>query len=129
MGYNYKAVGQGLTVKNTWPESDLEMMEKTVHEYIGNEPFHAYYMTVSGHMLYTFSGNSMASKNREYVKTSLFRICQSLPSYSNRIRPSFGISVKGARKGWCSKYINSFKSDHYPYGLEHDALEELADIQ
>ncbi len=128
MGYNYKAVGQGLTVKNTWPESDLEMMEKTVHEYIGNEPFHAYYMTVSGHMLYTFSGNSMASKNREYVKD--------LP-YSESVKAYLATQIELDRAleyllkelekaGVAENTLIALSPDHYPYGLEHDALEELA---
>ncbi|HEY8348465.1 MAG TPA: sulfatase-like hydrolase/transferase, partial [Clostridia bacterium] len=67
MGYDYKGVGNGLEVRKTWPESDLEMIEATVGEYINSQPFHAYYMTVSGHMNYNFYGNQMASKNRKYV--------------------------------------------------------------
>jgi lipoteichoic acid synthase len=68
MGYDYKGVGNGLNVKKTWPESDLEMIEVTAGEYIGDKPFHAYYMTVSGHMNYSFGGNQMARKNREFVE-------------------------------------------------------------
>ena len=69
MGYDYKGVGNGLDMTKTWPESDVEMMEKTIPEYINDSPFHIYYMTVSGHMEYNFSGNYMASKNKDYVKT------------------------------------------------------------
>ena len=68
MGYDYKGVGNGLKVKETWPESDLEMMEVTIPEYIDNEPFHAYYMTVSGHLQYSFTGNYIAHKNKNLVK-------------------------------------------------------------
>jgi len=38
MGYDYKAVGHGLKMKRVWPESDLEMLEKTIPEYINNQP-------------------------------------------------------------------------------------------
>lgn len=68
MGYEYKALGNGLDVNPTWPESDLEMMELSINDYIDKEPFHAYYMTVSGHLLYTFDGNMMAYKHRNKVK-------------------------------------------------------------
>lgn len=128
MGYDYKAVGNGLTVKNTWPESDLEMMEKTVHEYIGNEPFHAYYMTVSGHMLYDFNGNSMSRKNREYVKD--------LP-YSDSAQAYLAAQIELDRAmeyllnelekaGVAENTLIALSPDHYPYGLDHEAIEELA---
>ena len=36
---------------DVWPESDIEMIEKTYTDYIDSDkPFMAYYMTVSGHM-------------------------------------------------------------------------------
>lgn len=128
MGYDYKAVGHGLTVKNTWPESDLEMMEKTVHEYIGNEPFHAYYMTVSGHMLYSFTGNSMANKNKQYVKD--------LP-YSEPAKAYLATQIELDRAleyllnelekaGLAENTLIALSPDHYPYGLEHAEIEELA---
>lgn len=51
MGYDsYLAVGTGLEDRmNTklWPNSDYEMIDVTVDDYINNEKFLAYYMTVS----------------------------------------------------------------------------------
>ena len=51
MGYNsYLAVGTGLEDRmNTskWPNSDYEMINSTVEDYINNDKFLAYYMTVS----------------------------------------------------------------------------------
>ncbi len=44
MGYDYYGVGKGLDVKTSWPESDLEMMEKTIPQALaGPKPFHNYY--------------------------------------------------------------------------------------
>ncbi len=128
MGYEYKALGNGLDVKKTWPESDLEMMEKTIPEYINNQPFHTYYMTVSGHMLYNFSGNSMAAKNKSYV--------ENLP-YSEAVRAYLACQIELDRAmeylleqlelaGIADKTLIALSADHYPYGLEHDELEELA---
>ena len=67
MGYDsYLAVGTGLEQRmNTklWPNSDYEMINVTVDDYINNEKFLAYYMTVCGHLNYTTMGNCMASRN------------------------------------------------------------------
>ncbi|MGL4800159.1 MAG: LTA synthase family protein [Cellulosilyticaceae bacterium] len=128
MGYDYKGLGSGLEVKKTWPESDLEMMEKTIEEYVGAEPFHAYYMTVSGHMNYTFTGNSMSYKNRDLVKD--------LP-YSEAGKAYIACQIELDRaleyllqsleeKGVLDKTLIALSADHYPYGLEQDEIEELA---
>ena len=62
MGYTFKAADSGLDVKIDWPSSDLEMMEASVDDYINSgEPFHAYYMTFSGHYQYNWD-NAMSAK-------------------------------------------------------------------
>lgn len=89
-GYdNYKGVGNGLAYENyqgvglMWPQSDAFMEENTFKEYANNEPFHVYYMTVSGHLEYNFGGNAMSAKNRDRVenlkyseKTKAYIACQ-----------------------------------------------------
>lgn len=128
MGYDYKGLGNGLKVTKTWPESDLEMMEKTVSEYINHQPFHAYYMTVSGHLRYTFSGNNMAARNKEVVKD--------LP-YSENARAYIATQVEFERAmeyllkaleeaGIADKTLIAISADHYPYGLEKEEIDELA---
>ena len=48
MGYDYMGLGNGLEVTETWPESDLEMMDLTIPQALsGERPFHIYYMTFS----------------------------------------------------------------------------------
>jgi lipoteichoic acid synthase len=128
MGYQFKAVGNGLEIKETWPESDLEMMEVTIPEFIDDESFHTYYMTVSGHMNYTFSGNNMADKNKEAVKD--------LP-YSSDAKAYIACNVELDKaleklitsleeKGIADKTVIALSADHYPYGLEKDKIDELA---
>lgn len=127
MGYDYKGLGNGLDVEETWPESDLEMMEKSVHEYIDEEPFHAYYMTVSGHMLYTFTGNYIAWKNRDLVSD--------LP-YSDQAKAYIATHIELDRalkyildqleeKGIADRTLIALSSDHYPYGLDDETINEL----
>lgn len=127
MGYDYKGLGNGLEVEHTWPESDLEMMEKTIPDYIDHEKFHAYYMTVSGHLIYDFKNNQMAKKNRHLV--------QGL-SYSNNVKAYLAGQIELDRalehllksleaKGKADKTLIAISSDHYPYGLTLDEQEEL----
>ena len=68
MGHTFKAADSGLAMKIDWPSSDLEMMEASIDDYINSgEPFHAYYMTFSGHYQYNWD-NAMSAKNRDAVK-------------------------------------------------------------
>lgn len=63
MGYTFKAADSGLDMKIDWPSSNLEMMEASVDDYINSgTPFHAYYMTFSGHYQYNWD-NAMSAKN------------------------------------------------------------------
>ncbi len=128
MGYIYKALGNGLDVKKTWPESDLEMMEKSIGDYIGNKPFHAYYMTVSGHLNYTYSGNMMATKNKDAVKD--------LP-YSDAVKAYLACNIeldkamefllqKLEEAGVAENTLIAISADHYPYGLTNEEISELA---
>ena len=127
MGYEYKGIGNGLQMTETWPRSDLEMMEVTIPEYIDQEPFHIYYLTISGHLRYTFTGNQMARKNQSVV--------EHLP-YSSNVRAYLATQVELDRameylldaleeKGIAENTLIVMSSDHYPYGLEHHEIEEL----
>jgi hypothetical protein len=53
-GYDYYACGRGLVGVDcsVWPESDVELINATVDDYINDIPFHTYYITVSGHLGY-----------------------------------------------------------------------------
>lgn len=128
MGYTYKGLGSGLTVKKTWPESDLEMMEKTIPEYIGSTPFHTYYMTVSGHLRYSFSGNAMAAKNKELVK-DLPYMDQGKAYIAAQIELDKSMEYLLSRlqqAGIADRTLIALSPDHYPYGLDDQALDDLA---
>lgn len=128
MGYTFKAVGNGLEMKKSWPESDLEMIQKTADDYIGKTPFHTYYMTVSGHLMYTFNGNAMADKNRELVKNL---------SYSSAVKAYLACNIEFDRamgelidrlekSGLAEDTLIAISPDHYPYGLTNSEISELA---
>ncbi|MCR4585348.1 MAG: sulfatase-like hydrolase/transferase [Lachnospiraceae bacterium] len=68
LGYkNMKFLGKGMNFMTAWPASDLSMMEQSVDDYIGEDRFHAYYMTFSGHGPYN-STSAMSRINYETVK-------------------------------------------------------------
>ncbi|WP_312812591.1 sulfatase-like hydrolase/transferase [Sedimentibacter sp.] len=128
MGYIYKGLGNGLDVTETWPESDIEMIELSVPEFINNQPFHAYYMTVSGHLQYSFTGNYIAAKNRSLVEHL---------DYSEHVKAYLACNIELDRAmeifiakleeaGIAEDTLIAISPDHYPYGLTKQELSELA---
>lgn len=132
MGYEYKGredigMPQRASGEYYWPASDEVMMQLTVEEYINTEPFHVYYMTVSGHLEYTFTGNQQAFENRAVVKD--------LP-YSDRARAyiSCNYELETAltylmeqleEAGIADRTVIVLAADHYPYGLTTEEISEL----
>ena len=128
MGYTFKAADSGLAVKIDWPSSDLEMMEASVDDYINSgAPFHAYYMTFSGHYQYNWD-NAMSAKNRDAVKE--------LP-YSEPVKAYIACNLeleyaleylmqRLEEAGVADKTCIVLTNDHYPYGLTEAEYNELA---
>ena len=127
MGYEYYGVGNGLDVRETWPESDVEMMEVSVPQYIDEDRFMVYYLTVSGHLQYNFMGNYIAYKNRELVAD--------LP-YSEAARAYMACQIELDRAvenlidqlraaGKLEDTVIVLSGDHYPYGLTNEQFSEL----
>lgn len=111
-----------------WPSSDLNMMKATIPEYINDEQFHVYYMTVSGHMNYNFTGNQMSRKNKEAVADLPY-------SEEGRAYIACNIELDKAleyliseldKAGKLEKTVICLSADHYPYAMNVQNLEELA---
>ncbi len=128
LGYDYKGLGNGLDVRATWPESDIEMMEKTTDEYMNDVPFHAYYMTVSGHMRYSFGGNFIANKNKDLVKDLPYLDAGKayMATQIELDRALEHLLEKLEEAGVADKTLIALSADHYPYGLEMNEIEDLA---
>ena len=129
MGYIYKGNGNGVDIPKTWPESDIEMMEVTMDDYIDAERFHAYYMTVSGHMNYTFLGNSMSSKNKDLVAD--LDASEGMKAYvacNIELDKALEYIIKRLEeKGIADKTVIAFAADHYPYGLKDELVAEIGE--
>lgn len=73
MGYHWYGTGNWFVPETTesggeyWPQSDVQLMAQSMDLYMDSEPFHTYYMTVSGHMLYDVDSNQMAYRNYDAV--------------------------------------------------------------
>ncbi len=128
MGYTFKAADSGLDIHVDWPSSDLEMMEASVGDYLeSGAPFHAYYMTFSGHYQYNWE-NAMSAKNRDKV--------EDLP-YSETVKAyiACNLELEYAMEylmeqleaaGVADKTCIVLTNDHYPYGLTEEEYNELA---
>ena len=128
LGYTYQAKGQGLDVTDTWPESDLEMMEMTVQRYVNQQPFHTYYMTVSGHMNYSFTENDMSKKNEALVADlDLSEEAKAyLASQIELDRAVENLLKQLEEAGVLENTLIALTPDHYPYGLNNEYISELA---
>ena len=131
IGYDFKALGNGAEkyVKNVWPQSDLEMVSGSVSEYIKeNERFHAYYMTVSGHLEYAKDENAMAAKNWKYVEN--LECSEQLKGYYacniELDRAMEKLLAELEEAGVADNTVIMITPDHYPYGLESDMGDEYA---
>ena len=134
IGLSYYGCGNGLEKKMNcrhWPNSDYEMIKATTSYYINEDkPFMAYYMTVSGHLNYNFSGNNMASKNKSKVQDL---------DYKNSIKAYYAtqIELDKAMEELLNRLEESGKlddtliviaPDHYPYGLSTKDMNTISKI-
>ena len=132
MGYNsYIAVGTGLEKRmNTsfWPNSDYEMIDVTTDDYINNDKFLAYYMTVSGHLNYTKIGNCMVDRNWDLVKELPYSDkAKSYIAANIELDKAVGELIKNLEEtGKLEDTVIVISGDHYPYGLTLSEINELS---
>ena len=116
-------------MKFPWPASDLDMINVTVDDYINSDtPFMTYYVTVSGHFDYEFDQNSMARKNKEYVKNlpydektkgylaTQIELDKALESLINKLE----------EVGKLKDTVIVLVADHYPYALSLSEINKVA---
>ena len=132
LGYTWKQFGTGLDVDTTssgeiaWPARDTQVIENSVDDYINStEPFHVYYLTISGHMPYS---------NNRIVQTYLDEV-RALP-YSETTQNYMATVMEVDRAlelllqkleeaGKLDKTLIIATGDHIPYS-NAGVLEELS---
>ena len=128
MGFtNFKGCNNGLEkmINCKWLPSDIEMIEKTVPEYIESEnPFAVFYASVSGHGGWSFSSNKIASKYKDEVQ-------ELYPDYPADVQAYIASQIeldKALEKlvelldeaGKLDNTVIVLGGDHYPYMLSED---------
>ncbi|HZK10057.1 MAG TPA: sulfatase-like hydrolase/transferase [Clostridia bacterium] len=128
LGYNFYALGAGLELEKIWPASDGEMIEKSLARYIDKDPFHVYYLTVSGHMPYDFSNNKMSKRHQDKVEH--LPLSEEAKAYiACHIELDQGVETLVQaleERGILDKTLIVLHGDHYPYGLKKTTIDELA---
>ena len=129
-GYDYIGCGNGLEENMNCSQnipSDLEMIELTVDDYINDEKFMTYYVTMSGHVNYEWS-HSIVQKNYHYV--------ENLP-YSEKAKYYLATQIeldkalellldKLEKNNRLDDTVILLIGDHYPFGLTLDEMNELS---
>ncbi len=126
----------GNKMKFPWVPSDHDTAKVTISDFVDKEPFHVYYMTISGHTNYNWSGNAMCKKHRSFINS----YCQEYGlNYSEDVKAYLACQyevelmltelVDGLREaGVLDRTVFAMGADHYPYGLPNSALAELYGI-
>lgn len=111
-----------------WPASDYEMMLGTVPEYVNLDRFNVYYMTVSGHMNYSFSGNRMSSWHKEEVQgLEMSENAQAyIACHMELDKAMANLLEQLEAAGQLENTVICLSADHYPYGMTQEQYEELA---
>lgn len=125
-GYKYALNG----IKDSWPTSDIDVVNSSYGIYSKDKRFVAYYMSISGHLEYNFSGgNAISSKNKDLVKD--VKANNSIKAYiASQIEfdKSLKILMDDLEKdGILDDTVIVISADHYPYGLTNDDIKSYVD--
>ena len=141
LGYDFKACKLGgldesqwgdkvfeMEQPNQWPASDYNMMVGTVPEYVNTERFNVYYLTVSGHMNYSYKSNAMSSKNKDAVaELELSPGPKAYLACNIELDKAMeNLLAQLEEAGQLENTVICMSADHYPYGLTDQEYEELA---
>ena len=130
---NYLGCGNGLETRidcTVWPQSDVDMINSTVDDYINDDKFFVYYATVSGHMDYNY-GNYIANKNKSFVEEMDYSL-ESKAYLATQIeldRALLNLINKLKKSGKLDDTVIALVGDHYPYALDMDNINEISDYE
>ncbi len=126
-GYDYAACdGGGLEIPYSWPRSDVDLIEATADSYIQDYAdngtlFHAYYMTISGHGPYNFTGHNMAIRHQAEVEAKYPDLSPAAQAYlACNMELDLALKClvdKLEAAGIADDTLIVMTGDHYPYLL------------
>jgi phosphoglycerol transferase MdoB-like AlkP superfamily enzyme len=118
--------------KPLWPQSDLHMIDTTFDLYVDQEPFHAYYLTVSAHAEYNFGGNAMSKRNQEAVANlPMSDEAKAYIACNIELDKAMESLIKKLEDaGIADRTLVVLTADHIPYGDAYkEALNEISAYQ
>ena len=127
---NYLGCGNGLEKRIDCSikfSSDYEMVKETINDYVNEERFFAYYVTMSGHMNYDDTNNNVV-KNWDIVKEL---------SYSDEAKGYLATQIELDKaleemirvldeNGRLDDTVIVLVGDHNPYGLSEEDVRDLS---
>ncbi len=137
MGFdNFLACNNGLEALincKEWPESDVDMINATVNDYINEDNFMVFYATVSGHATYKFDSNAQARKHRDEYNSYGFNYSEGPASYlaaQMELDKSLETLIKKLdESGKLNDTVIALVGDHYPYELSIDEINEISSYE
>ena len=114
----YSGMEEGVT--NEFPQSDLEMIDFTVPQYIDHQPFSVYYITVSGHSVYVRDRNAQARKNYDKLDgTDWSEPVRCYLAANLELEYAMESLLRQLEEaGIADDTVVVLAPDHYPYGLD-----------
>ncbi|MBR6072781.1 MAG: sulfatase-like hydrolase/transferase [Bacilli bacterium] len=125
-GYKYALQG----IKDSWPTSDIDVANASYPIYQNSDKFVAYYMSISGHLQYSWGGNAISRKNKSLVKD--VKANDAIKSYiacNIDLDRSLKILMDNLEAdGKLDDTVIVLSADHYPYGLTNEDIKSYTDF-
>ena len=127
--------GNGLTKKGSnkdlWPMSDLETAKVTIDQYINSQPFHVYYLTISGHCYYNWTGNDMCKRHRDEVQNLKYQSEEVKAYVAGELEVELMLTQLVdylSEAGILENTVFVLSADHFPYELSTASMAELYNL-
>lgn len=131
---NYTGCENGLEAKMNceWLPSDVDLINTSFDNYKEHSPFVTYYITVSGHAPYNFTGgNSIAEKNASTVEN--LSLSDSVKAYlASQMELEYALNTlieKLKISGILEDTVIVLTGDHYPYTLTNEEINEISSYE
>lgn len=131
LGYDWRQEGTGLVLETDdagnalWPQRDSYVVEASVNDYVNSsDPFHVYYMSISGHMPY--SNNRIVRPFEDKVRALPYsEVTQNYVATAMEVDKALETLIQHLQDaGKLDKTLIVATADHIPY-FDVPTLEEL----
>ena len=117
---------------NLWPQSDLDMVNVTYDDWINSDkPFLTYYVSVSGHMPWSWKTNNMSNKNKDALNDSGYseEAAAYIAANMELDKAVEELINKLSDAGKLDDTVIAIVPDHYPYSMNLSTINELSDFK